>query len=67
MMLTLRHGGLGLHMQSVEVSGAAFLAGACQAERNLKARPADLCPLKGSGGASVRERWHSLHARYAEQ
>ena len=28
MMLPLRHGGLGLHMQSYEVSDAAFVAGA---------------------------------------
>ena len=66
-MLPLRHGGLGLHMQSDEVSNAAFVAGAGQAERNLKVRPAALCPLQGASGASVRERWSSLHARYAEQ
>ena len=65
-MLPLRHGGLGLHMQSDEVSDAAFVAGAGQAVRNLKGCPAALCPLQGAGGASVRERWHSLHARYAE-
>ena len=69
MMLPLRHGGLGLHMQSDEVSDAAFVAGAGQleAERNLKGRPAALCPLQEPGGASVRERWRSLHARYAEK
>ena len=67
MMLPLRHGGIGLHMQSDEVSDAAFVAGAGQAERNLKGCPAALCPLQGAGGASVRERWRSLHARYAEQ
>ena len=69
MMLPLRHGGLGLHMhmQSDEVSDAAFVSGAGQAERNLKGRPAALCPLQGAGGASVRERWRSLYARYAEQ
>ena len=61
--LPLRHGGLGLHMQSDEVSDAAFAAGADQAERNLKGRPAALCPLQGAGGASVRERWRTLHAR----
>ena len=66
-MLPLRHEGLGVHMQSDEVSDAAFVAGAGQAERNLKGRPAALCPLKGACGASVRERWRTLHARYAEQ
>ena len=65
MMLPLRHGGLGLYMQSDEVSDAAFVAGAGQAERNLKGRPAALCALQGAGGASVWERWRSLHARYA--
>ena len=67
MMLPLRHGGLGLHIQSDEVSDAAFVAGAGQAERNLKGCRAALCPLQGASGASVRERWRSLHARYAEQ
>ena len=67
MMLPLRHGGLGLHMQSDEVSDTAVVAGAGQAERNLKGRPAALWPLQGAGGASVRERWRSLHGRYAEQ
>ena len=43
------------------------MPGAGQAERNLKGRPAALCPLQGAGGASVRERWRSLHARYAEE
>ena len=43
------------------------MADAGQAERNLKGRPATLCPLQGAGGASVRERWCSLHAQYAEQ
>ena len=66
MMLPLRHGGPGLYMQSGEVSDAAFVAGAGQAERNLKGRPAALCPLQGADGASVREQWRSLHARYAE-
>ena len=63
MMLPL----LGFHMQSDEVSDAAFVAGAGQAERNLKGLPAALCPLQGARGASVRKRWGSLHARYAEQ
>ena len=67
MMLPLRHGGLGLHMQSDEVSDAAFVAGAGQAERNLKGRPAALSPLQGGGGVSVWERWRSFHALYAEQ
>ena len=67
MMLPLRYGGLGLHMQSYEVSDAASVVSDGQAERNLKGRPAALCPLQGAGGASVRERWRSLHARYAEQ
>ena len=42
MMLLLRHGELGLHMQLDEVSDAAFVAGAGQAKRNLKGRPAAL-------------------------
>ena len=42
------------------------MPGAGQAERNLKG-PAALYPLQGAGGASMRERWRSLHARYAEQ
>ena len=42
------------------------MAGASQAECNLKGLPAALCPLQGAGGASVREGWRSLHA-YAEQ
>ena len=69
MMLPLRHGGLRLHMQSGGVSDAVFVAGAChwQAERNLKGRPAALCPLPGASGASIRERWSSLHARYTGQ
>ena len=67
MMLPLRHEGLRLHMQSDEVSDAAFVARAGQAERNWKRRPGALCPLQWAGGASVRERWRSLHARYAEQ
>ena len=66
-MLPLRHGGLGSHMQSDEVKDAAFVAGAGQAECNLKGRPAALCPLQGASGASVQERWSSLHVRYAEQ
>ena len=48
MMLPLRHGGLGLHMQSDRVSDAAFVAGVGQAERNLKGRSAALCPLQGA-------------------
>ena len=67
MMLPLHHGGLGLHMQSDEVSAAVLVACAGQAARNLKGHPAALCPLQGAGGAFVRERWRSLHARYAEQ
>ena len=67
MMLPLRHGGLRLHMQSDEVADAAFVAGAGQAECNLKGRLAALCPLQGAGGPTVRERWRSLHARYALQ
>ena len=47
MMLPLRHGWLGLHMQSDEVSDAAFVAGAGEAEPNLKRRPAAFCPLQG--------------------
>ena len=43
------------------------MAGAGQAEHNLKGRPAALCPLQGADSASVQERWRSLHARYAEQ
>ena len=66
MTLPLCHGGLGWHMQSDEVSDAAFVAGAGQAARNLKGLPAVLCPVQGASGASVRERWSSLHARYAE-
>ena len=62
----LREGGLGLHMQLGDVLDAAFVAGAAQAERNLKGRPAALFPLQGASGASMRERWSSLHARYAE-
>ena len=54
MMLPLRHGGLGLHKQSDEVSDAAIVAGAGQAERNLcfalcKGLVAPPC---GSGGAA---------------
>ena len=67
MMLPLRHVSLGLHMQSDEPSDAAFVAGTGQAERNLKGRRAVLCPLQGASGGSVRERWSSLHAQYAEQ
>ena len=58
MMLLLCHGGLGLHTQSDEVSDDAFVAGAGQAERNLKGRPAaPLCnglvmPPCGGGGAA---------------
>ena len=44
-MLPLRHGGLGLHIQSDDVLDAAFVAGVGQAERNLKGRLAALCPL----------------------
>ena len=65
-MLPLRHGGLGLHMQSDEVSDTAFVAGAGQAELNLKGRPAALCPLQRGNGASVRKRWSNLHELYAE-
>ena len=54
-------------MQLDEVSDAAFVAGAGEAEHNLKGRPAALCPLQGASGACVRERWGSLHARYAER
>ena len=63
MTLPLRLGGLGKHLQSDEVLDAAFVAGAGKAERNLKGRPAALCPLQGACGASVRERWCSLHAQ----
>ena len=48
----MSHGGLGLHMQSDEISDAAFVAGVGQTERNVKGRPAALCPLQGAGGAS---------------
>ena len=54
-------------MQSDEASDSAFVAGTGQAERNLKGRPDAICPLQGAGGASVRERWRTLHARFAEQ
>ena len=67
LIFPLHDGGIGLHMQSDEVSDAAFFAGSGQAERNLKGRPAALCPQQRAGCASVRERWRSLHARYAEQ
>ena len=43
-------------MQSDEVADAVFVAGAGQAERNMKGRPAALCTLQGASGASVRER-----------
>ena len=43
------------------------MAGAGQAERNLKGRPSALFPLQGAGGASVRDRWRSLYTRYVEQ
>ena len=66
-MLPLHHGGLGFHMQSDEVSGAAFVAGAGHAERNLKGSSTAICCLQGAGGASMRERWSSLHASYAGQ
>ena len=62
MMLPLRHG---LHTQSGEVADAAFVAGACQVERNLKGLSAALCPLQGAGTAPARRR--SVNARYAEQ
>ena len=62
----LRHVGLGLRMQSGEVTDAALAAGAGQAERNLKGRPAALCSLQGASGTSVRERSGKLHERYAE-
>ena len=48
MTLALRHGGLGFRMQSYELSDAAFVAGAGQADRNLKGRPTALCPLQGT-------------------
>ena len=67
MMLSLRPGGRGLHMQADEVSDATFVAGAGQAERNLKGRPVVLCPLQRASGASMRERWSSLNERYAEE
>ena len=54
-------------MQSDEVSDAAFVAGAGQAEGNLKGHPAVLRPLQGASGAFLRERWSSLHEPYAEQ
>ena len=41
------------------------MAGAGKAERNLKERPAALCPLRGVSATSVQERWRSLHGRYA--
>ena len=50
-MLQLRHGGPGLHMQSEEVSDAVFMAGAGQAERNLTGHRAALCPLRGARAA----------------
>ena len=62
----LRHGGLGLDMQSDEVSDASFVAGAGQAERNLKGRPASLYPLQGAVGAFMLEQWRSLHARFSQ-
>ena len=53
---------------------SAFVAGAGQAERNVKRPPvkrqreeAALCPLQGVSGASVRERWSCLHERYAQK
>ena len=55
MMLPLRLGGLGLHMQSDEVLDAAFVAVFGQTERNLKGRPATICPQQGACGTSVRE------------
>ena len=67
-MLPLRHGGLGLHMPSDEAFDAALLAsGAGQAERNLKGRPAALCPLQGRSCASMRQWRSSLHTRNADQ
>ena len=59
----LRRGGLGMRMQSDEVSDAAFVAEAIKAERNLKGRPAALGSLQGASGAFVRERWSSHHER----
>ena len=53
MMSLLRHGGLGLRMQSDEVSDAAFVANTGRAERNLKGRPAALGPFQGASGALV--------------
>ena len=66
MTFPVRHAGLGLHIQSDGVSDAAFVAGAVQAERNLKGRLVALCSLQEASGACVRERWSRLHARYAE-
>lgn len=67
MALPLRHayGGLGLRMPLDEVSDAAFVAGAAQAERSLEGRPAAICPLQSSSDASVRARWSRLHERCA--
>ena len=59
-MHPLRHGGLGLHMQSDEVLDATPVAGAGQPELNLKGCPAALCPLQGAS-ASAGERWSNLH------
>ena len=60
-MLPLRHGGVGLHIQSDEVSDGALVAGAGQAERNLKGPVAASCALP-----SARGQWR-LHARALEE
>ena len=67
MMLPLRHGGLGMRVQSDEVSDAAYVAGAGQAEVNLEGRPAALCPLQGVSGAALRARWAGVHERCADR
>ena len=43
-IVPLRHAGLGLKMQSYEVSDAAFVPGAGEAVRNLKGRPLGTLP-----------------------
>lgn len=65
MTLPLGHGGLGLLMQSCVVSEleAAIVAGAGQAERIQKGRPAVRCPLQGAGGAFVLARASTNGAR----
>ena len=61
MALPLRHGAQGRCVQPDGLSDAAFVAGAGQAERNLKGLPAALCPLQSASGASVRERSSNFH------